>query len=183
MRDDEERLAILEQVERGQMSVEEALRRLEAGETAEPGSSHAADASRPVPEWWLVPFGIGLALTAAGGWMASLGGWWWLGAAPGLALGLPLMTLGAMSRNTPWLQLRLGWRDRGRRGRIRLVVPIPIRLIGWFLRFGRRWMPRLEETAIDELILALEESVRAAAPVVVEVDDDEGGEHVRVTLG
>jgi len=41
----------------------------------------------------------------------------------------------------------------------------------------------LDETAIDDLILALEASLSADQPIYIEVDEGESGEKVKIILG
>lgn len=184
MTDDEARMEILGQVERGQISVEEALCLLERRGEGPTGEVKSASVRhRRETWWWLVPFGAGLGVTAAGGWMLSHGGWWWLGGLPTLLVGIPLLVVGAASRDSPWVQIQV--RSRRRRGRrqFSLNLPIPIRPIAWVLGWAGRWVPGLEDTVLDELIVALDENVGGETPLVVEVNDEEDGEQVRVIMG
>ena len=61
--------------------------------------------------------------------------------------------------------------------------PIPVTPAAWLLRtFGHR-LPVLNETGVDELIMALGETTSPDNPLYVEVDDDEQGEKVQVYIG
>src|SRR3990172_6782310 len=98
-------MEILNQLEKGDIGVDEAVRRL-GGQTEAMGSPEGARARRLLHWWWLAPFFFGRGRTALGGWMATLGGAWWWGAAPALVIGIPLMTLAAASRGSPMVYIR-----------------------------------------------------------------------------
>lgn len=135
-----EPMEILDQLERGHIGVEEAVHRLggEAGGAGGPGGSVAGGWFN---WWWLAPFFVGLGLTALGGWLAVQGAWWWLGAAPALAIGIPLMTLAAISRASPWVQIRfLDTRRSGSR-RFSISLPIPVRIAAGAVRLAGPWIP------------------------------------------
>ncbi len=178
MVEDGGRLRILDALEQGQLSVEEALRKLEGKEREGPAPE---DDRRSQAWWWVIPLAAGVVLTGIGAWMVVLGGWWWLGAVPALALGLALMTAGALGRSGPWLDV--GWGDPGRSGAVRFRLALPLRLVAPVLRFGSRWTRWLDRTAVDELVVALEQGVGEAGPLTVEVEHGETGESIRVRLG
>lgn len=174
--------SILDELEEGRIGVDEALRRLEGQDSAQ------TDKAPPVAAgggrgWWLIPFWIGFGLTALGGWLAALGGGWWFGAVPLLLVGIPLMTLGAISRTSPWVHVRIRAAEDARTRRIAISLPIPVRLVAWIARaFGHR-IPGLDDTALDELMMALDGDVSAESPLTIEINDDEDGERIQVYLG
>jgi hypothetical protein len=103
-----------------------------------------------------------------------------------LACTIPLMLLGTLvavlawwSRTARWLHLSV----RGKKERVRLSFPLPLRLTAWVLRFVSPWVPQLRDTAVDEVILALAEVDPSEGPLSVEVNDEEEGEEVRVYIG
>jgi hypothetical protein len=51
------------------------------------------------------------------------------------------------------------------------------------LRIARPFVPQLEKTAVDELLLAMQEELRKGHPFVVDVDEGEDGEQVQVYFG
>ena len=166
-------------MEEGIIDVEEAVRRLtgEEEETAQP------KAPRRWRAWWLIPFSIGLVLTAAGAGVATLGGWWWLCAGSLLLLGIPLLTLAAATSRSPWVHMRVDTGQESWPRRIAISLPLPIHFTAWILwAFGPR-MKGLDQTAIDELLLALDEGVVSEGPIFVEVDESTTGEKVQVYLG
>lgn len=66
--------------------------------------------------------------------------------------------------------------------RIALSFPIPLGLTAWFLRTFGKWIPNLEQSGIDEIILALEDDNSPDGPVYIEVNGGEG-ERVRIYIG
>ena len=175
---------ILNQLEDGVIDVDEAIRRLTGEEEA---TSRVKVESPHVPRrwraWWLIPFSIGLGLTAAGAGVATLGGWWWLGAGPMLFIGISLLTLAAATSRSPWVHVRVDTGNESWPRRIAISLPLPIRFTAWVLRiFGPR-VKGLDQTALDELLLALNEGVFSEGPIFVEVDEDSSGEKVQVYLG
>jgi hypothetical protein len=63
---------------------------------------------------------------------------------------------------------------------VRISMPLPLKLAAWVLGFVRRFVPKLKETAVDEVIMSLSESDQ---PFYVDVTDAEDGEHVQVYIG
>jgi hypothetical protein len=174
-------MEILDQLEKGDIGVDEAVRRLGGdGEAAARGAGRSAGW---MEWWWLLPFGVGLGLTALGGWLASVGGAWWLVAVPALLVGIPLMTLAAASRGSPWVYLRYLDRRRGRGTRLFLGLPIPVGLAAGILRIAGPWIRGLDATAVDEFLQALDGSLSRDRPLVVEVSESDEGERLVVSFG
>jgi hypothetical protein len=184
---------VLNRLESGEINVDEAIRRIEQSE-----EHQISQESSPVPNsisqdddlpstwksWWYVLFGFGLASVAAGGWLGTVGGWWWLCAAPSLFFGLLITTLAIASFNSPWLHVRIDTGHDSWPRRIAFGLPIPFRFASWFLRVWGPKMEGLDHTAIDELILALEGNLSADNPIFIDVhEEDDSGERIRVYLG
>ena len=93
-------------------------------------------------------------------------------------LGLMIVFLAVWSRNARWLHIRI----RGEQ-RITLSFPLPLRLTGWIMRLVRPYVPQLEETGLDEIILSLDEGLGNEGGFYVDVQDDEDGEQVQVYIG
>ena len=191
----EERLGILELIEAGKISASEGVRRLEAMEEGA-GESKRSEQSRPpsapIPRPALVRkvqqivFWIGVAALACGGLLVSAvhtweiaSGWQVLGWAL-LILGVLVTLLGSWLRYARWLFLRVRERDGVK---LSLAFPLPLSLAAWGLRIARPFAPQLRETGVDELVLAMQQEISDGSPLVVEVNDEEDGEHVRVYLG
>jgi hypothetical protein len=188
----DEQLRILELIEAGVIGVEEGVRRLEqlsgAADPPEPAPAPAPSVSRPA--WvrfvWQAVFWTGFALLAAGGLLVS-GVYAW-GIADGwLVWGWLLFTLGLLGVLLGWWLQRAHWlfvRVRQPDGpNVFVALPLPLGPLAWLLRVVRPFVPRLQETAIDEVILAMREEARSGRPVMVQVNEGEGREQVQVYLG
>lgn len=185
----EKEMDVLEKLEQGQIDVQEALHRLEQGKGADTFGSSVPAEDIPGParkwrDWWLVFLASGLGILAFGGWLGTVGGWWWLCGGPTLILGVILFILALASRNAPWLHLRVDTGQQTWPRRIALSFPIPVKLASWGLRMWGPRIPKLDETAIDDLILAMEGNLSSDTPIYIEVQEDETtGERVQIFLG
>jgi exonuclease VII small subunit len=190
----EKKVDILDQLEQGHIDVEEAIHRLEGalpssvgGEATGESSfapSDGTSAPRKWRDWWLVILASSLAVIALTGWLGTLGGWWWLCAGPGLILGFVLLVVALASKNAPWLHLRVDTGQQTWPRHIALSFPLPIRLASWGLKTWGSRIPNLSDTAVDELILALEGNLSSDSPIYIEVQEDETtGERVQIFLG
>ena len=89
----------------------------------------------------------------------------------------------ALPISASWLHIRIRQKPGERPQTIALSFPLPIRITAWFLRnFGSR-IPKLKETGLDELILALGKNATPQAPFYIEVNEGEDGEQVQVYIG
>jgi hypothetical protein len=188
----DEQLRILELIEAGVISVEEGVRRLEAvagaADPPEPAPAPARSVDRPAwVRWvWQAVFWTGVALLAAGGLLVS-GVYAWDIAAGWLIWGWLLLTLGLLGVLLGWWLQQAHWlfvRVRQPDGpNVFVALPLPLGPLAWLLRIVRPFIPQLEGTAIDEVILAMREEVRSGRPVMVQVNEGEGREQVQVYLG
>jgi hypothetical protein len=185
-----ERMHVLEMVEAGEISAAEGARRLEA--LAEPGEPTHSPKAAPIalPAWvnrlCQAVFWSGVTLTAGGallfalfyagkaGVASAICGW------PLFVVGLLGLLLGLWLPNVTWFALRV--REEGSR-RISLALPLPLGPIAWIVRLVRPFVPQLRHMAVDEVILAMREEVRAGRPFVVDVDEGKNGERVHVYIG
>jgi MFS family permease len=185
-------MRILELIEAGEISAEEGARRLEAltesAEAPESSAAPAAPVSRPtMVEWlWQIVFWTGVALMAVGGvlvasvyterlvtgWLA----WGWIF----FLLGVVVLLVGWWLQRAPWLSVRIRPSDGPK---INIALPLPLTLIAWGLRIARPFVPQLDETGADEVLLALRDEMKKGQPFLVEVDEGEGGEQVQVYIG
>jgi len=138
--------------------------------------------------WWMIPFWVGVVITVAGaglvywGYTATRFGWgFWL-AWPPFLFGLLVMIVGWQSQKARWLHVRIRQKPGEKPGMIVISLPLPLRLSAWFLRVFGRYIPEVKGKGIDEILLALEQSVSADAPFYVNVEGDDG-EHVEVFIG
>lgn len=179
---------ILQQLEQGQIDVEQAERLLT--DVDEPQQAHETPQAFEMPArwrtWWLIPFSIGLGLAVCGVGVATLGGWWWLCAVPLLTAGVLLVTISAATNRSPWVHVRVYNERGGGPRKVAISLPIPVRFTAWVLRHFGPYIKPLERTGLDELLLALDmlkEGVSREGPLFIEVDDDEDGERIEVYLG
>ena len=154
-----------------------------------PGSPPVSPGQARWQNWWRIPMWLGIALATLGSLLMywaytarfSFSGWFWLALLFVFAPGVTLMALAASSRKSKWLHLRI--KNRQGRENVALSFPVPIQPVAWGLRTFGRWLPALEKTGVDELIMALGETTSPDNPLYVEVDDDEEGEKVQVYIG
>lgn len=181
---------ILRQLETGEIDVEEAVRRLEEDESPpppigqDPSDRSGFEPPRHWQHWWLIPLMAGLVMLVGGYWLGTLGGGWWICAAPTLLIGLIVVTLAAISTSAPWVHVRVRGHEAGTGSNVRVSLPLPLGLTGFVLRrFGHLASDKLDKTMVDEILVALEGNLKGGDPIFIEVDDDESGEKVEVYLG
>ena len=139
--------------------------------------------------WWSVPLWIGLGVVVLSSlWMQStwnentLGIWFFCSWVP-MLLGILLMVLAWNSRTSPWLHVRIRQPVGEKPERIAFSIPLPLRLSAWGLRNFGHYIPNFDASGIDEVIMALNDTKIDQAPLIVDVQDDEDGEHVQVFIG
>jgi hypothetical protein len=202
---DIERMRILERIERGEINAAEGMRLLDQltdsmgplpNEPVSDMPGGAAGSGAPLEEdiaqwkrWWMVPFAVGVgimtvaALLMLSAIQASGYGFWfyclWL---PFLA-GVAVMVLAWASRTARWLHLRVHTGQDEWPRNIAISFPIPIRFTAWLLRMISPYVPRLRDTALDELVLALNDTTSSQTPFYVDVAEGKGGERVQIYLG
>lgn len=142
------------------------------------------------PDWvgfrhlWLIPLAGGGVLSAVGLGTAAIvhvispGSFFLVCGLMPFLLGLATIVLAFWSRTARWLHVRI----RGEQ-RISLGFPLPLRLTAWILRLVRPYVPQLEETGLDEVILSLDEGLGGEGGFYVDVQDDDDGERVQVYIG
>lgn len=188
-----ELLDIINKVKNGELSVEAAARRLEALEpAAAPAASDTPPAETgeiPMPDlgWWryawLIPFGVGIVITALSAWLLSWGYinerlfWFYCSWVP-LLLGILTLMLGVWSQQARWAHVRVRSLDGTR---VSVSAPIPARFAGWVLRFLGPRIPALKEKHMDALPEILDALGKSREPVFVDVDDEDG-DQVRVYI-
>lgn len=139
--------------------------------------------------WWMIPMWVGVGITVAGAglmyWALQATGtsFWFACAWLPFLLGLGVLALARGSRSARWLHIRVHESKGGRVKNVAISFPLPVRLTRWFLKNFGHYIPRLKDTGIDEIILALENSTSADTPFYLEVDEGEGGEQVQIYLG
>jgi len=202
-----ERLKILEMIDQGVISAEEGYRLLDAldgeqdqglGISESPPTESSQDGPLPtldnddIDKWkrfWFIPLWIGAGITtlSAGlmywAWRASGFGVWFACTWLPLTLGIIVLALAWGSQNSPWLHVRVHQKSGQTPDKIAISFPIPIRFSAWVLRTFGHWIPSLDGTGLDEIILALGDSAQQDTPFFVDVKDGEDGERVQVFIG
>ena len=51
------------------------------------------------------------------------------------------------------------------------------------MRIAQPFIPQLEDTGVDDLIIALRDSASSGEPLFIDVQDDEEGERVQIYFG
>ena len=143
----------------------------------------------PIPNtqhWWQVPFWIGLTVLIAGAFIvagAISGGAWCLV----MVCGLPLLVIGIIgiimawfAHNGPWVHIRVK-KDRPGEHNVNISVPLDLGVVA--VRVAEPFVPQMRNTGVDDVIVSLKNNVKGDQPVIIDVHDDEDGEHVQVIVG
>lgn len=202
----EEKKKILQMVEDGKITAEEAMTLIKALEQipaedevkvieTEAGSRSAYDASEfdevkaRARKYASIPLGIGVGITVlASYWMFALTqnanyGFWFFCAWFPLLLGILLTALSAGGMNSRWLYVDINQKQGEWPQRITFGFPIPFGLVSWGVRnFGHR-AKDAGQAQIDAIAAALDASNSLNEPLIVNVDEGEGGERVQIYIG
>lgn len=191
----EERLEILKMVEAGQVDAAEAAVLLAALDEQQPAA--APEAPLPTPSqaetsesrwarFWIYPMLTGGGVLIGGSLVMALiyatdaaQGWLVCGWLP-MILGLLIVLLALWTRRATWMHLRI---SEGGKRKIAFSFPLPLTLAAWVMRLAQPFVPQLQETGVDDLIIALRESTSQGEPFFVDVQDDEDGERVELYIG
>lgn len=204
----EERKKILQMVQDGRISAEQAaslMRALEADaaeaeiEVVEMGAASSEERSE-APEFEevkararrfaMVPLWIGVFITVLSAWgiysiqqNTGINFWFFCLLIP-LSLGVLLIALGATGQSSKWLYVNVDRRNAQDWPRnITLGFPLPLGLAAWFLRnFGHN-LRGMKNTNVDEIIQILDATGKSGAPLIINANDNEDGEHVQVYIG
>lgn len=204
----EERRKILQMVQDGRISAEQAASLMhaldedaaEAGvEVVEMGTA-SSEAGSAAPEFEevkarahnfaIIPLWVGVFLTVFSAWgvysiqqNAGMNFWFFCLFVP-LLLGILLIALGASGQSSKWLYVNVDRRNTQDWPRnITLGFPLPLGLASWFLRnFGHN-IHGMRNTSVDEIIEILDATGKSGAPLIINASDNEDGEHVQVYIG
>src|SRR5688572_19667956 len=206
----EERKKILQMVQDGKISAEQAaslMRALE--EDADPAeaelealgtgaSSSAAGTDAPEFEevrararrFAMIPLWIGVITSVLSAWAiygvqqsAGINFWFFCLLIP-LLLGVLLIALSAGGQSSKWLYVNVDRRNATDWPRnITLGFPLPLGLTAWFLRTFGHSIRGMKNTNVDEIIQILDATGKSGAPLIINANDNEDGEHVQVYIG
>ena len=208
----EERRKILQMVEEGKITAEQAASLMRAMEEDQeqpavaaevfqaeptPGST-GSDTSAPEFEeikararrLAMIPLWIGVIFTVFSAWgiyeiQRGLGtNYWWICLLFPLFLGILLIAIGAGGPGSRWLYVYVDRRYAEDWPKtITLGFPLPLGLTSWFLRNFGHTIHGLGNTDVDDIIQILDATGKSDGPLIVNVNDDEDGEHVQVYIG
>lgn len=139
--------------------------------------------------WWLIPLWVGIGITIIGGllmfwaYQASGLGFWFGCAWLPFLLGVAVMAFAVSSRTARWLHLRIRQQPGERPQTIAFSFPLPLRFAAWFVRNFGRYIPQLNKSGLDEMILALGRTTSPEMPFYIEVDEGDNGEKVQIYIG
>ena len=206
----EERRKILQMVEEGKISAEEAaslMRALDEDSAegqidayhAETGSGfERSGASAPefdkvkarARRFAMIPLWAGVAVAVFSAWgifaiqqNAGLNFWFFCLMFP-LMLGVLLIAIGSAGQGSKWLYVNVDRRyaDDWPKN-ITLGFPIPLGLTAWFMRnFGHN-ISGMNKTQVDGIVEVLNATGRSDDPFIVNVDDNDDGDRVQVYIG
>jgi hypothetical protein len=204
----EERKKILQMVQDGRISAEQAaslMRALDADsaeaevEVVETGAGFGYERN-DAPEFEevksrarrfaMIPLWIGIFIAVLSAWgifsiqqSAGVNFWFFCLLVP-LLLGVLLIALGAGGENSKWLYVNVDRRNaRDWPRNITLGFPLPLGLTAWFLRNFGQYIHGMEKTNVDEIIQILDATGKSGTPLIINANDNEDGEHVQVYIG
>jgi hypothetical protein len=204
-----ERAQILKMVEEGKITPEQAVALMNAlndpveedvPPSDEPASQPEPEQAHPEPDpefdrkigrfrqLWVIPLGVGVIATVLGAyWMYSAMlksgfGFWFLCSWVPFALGVVVVALSAVTKNTRWIYVNVKQKPGERPQRIVIAFPIPISLLRWGIKnFGHN-IPVEHREQADIAMKAIFEEDAFKEPLFVDVHDEDG-EHVQVYIG
>jgi len=180
-----EHMRILERIEMGEIDVAEAVRLFESPD----GSAGQVTCDDTRNGWGHVVqqavFWIGVALLVGGatlvasvyiGWLTH--GW--------QVAGWVLFVLGVLGLASAWWLLRAAWLSvcvQSHDGdNVAVDLPLPLGAAELGVRLCAPFVPELRHYGLCEMITAAREELRQGDPLLIEVDDAEGGDYVRVSI-
>ena len=206
----EERRKILQMVQDGKISAEQASRLMRAlgadpdaaqeeippiSVESSPGFESSDDSDfeqvkSRARRFAMIPLWIGVFIAVLSAWgiysvqqNAGMNFWFFCLLIPFL-LGVLLITLGAGAESSKWLYVNVDRRNAQDWPRnITLGFPLPLGLTAWFLRNFGQHIHGMKNTNVDEIIQILDATGKSGAPLIINANDNEDGEHVQVYIG
>lgn len=203
----EEQRRILKMVEDGKISADEAMTLIRALEQDSPEAEmeivEAAPAPRSEPSdapefeevkqrarrFAMIPLWIGVGFTVIFAglmyWaMQSSGfGFWFYCLTFPFLLGVLLIALSAGGMNARWLFVDVRQKPGERPGRITLGFPMPLGLVGWFMKHFGHHIQGVSPEQADGIAEMIKTTASSKSPLIVNAQDDEDGERVMVYIG
>ena len=206
----EERKKILQMVQDGKISAEQAASLMRALDVeADPSEADVEviemgagtggerddslefeEVKRRARRFAMIPLWVGVFMTVFSAWgmfaiqqNSGLNFWFFFLLFPFL-LGVLLIALGAGAQNSKWLYVNVDRRNAHEwPQKITLGFPLPLGLTAWALRnFGHN-VRGMKHTNVDEIIQILDATGKSGAPLIINANDNGDGEHVQVYIG
>ena len=205
----DEKKQILKMVEDGKITAEEAMELIRAVEQdlaaeeadvyeTEPDTGSAYEPPEDMDEtierikrYGNIPLWIGVILVVLGGlWMfaamqaSGFGFWFYCSWFPFL-LGVLAVAAAAGSKRSRWIFVNVKQAPGQTPQRIVFGFPLPLRFAAWGMRTFGNWIPDMDVDAatVADLIDALADTPTDEPATIIDVHDDEDGEHVQVFIG
>ncbi len=210
MSSSQEQMQILKMVEDGKINAQEALKLIRAlksptvegeiipavapsfGSRPGPGEpdphdfEEIADNARHL---WEIFMWIGVSVVVLSAYwlytlvVASNYGFWFYCALVPFLLSVLLLALFTSGRTSRWLYVNVEQPHDEWPRNITLGLPLPLGLASWFLRNFGDSIEGLNQTAADEILEFLSNGFSSKDPLIVNVNEDYGGERVQVYIG
>lgn len=207
----EERRKILQMVQEGKISAEQAASLMHALEQDSPDveievveteGGAASEKASDAPEFErvkararrfaMIPLWIGVFITVFSAWgmysiqqNAGMNFWFFFLLLP-LFLGVLLIALGAGSRSARWIYIDVDRRN-ARAGdgpqHITLAFPLPLGLVSWFFRTFGYGIKGMSKGKVDGIVQMLEVTQNSGEPLIINVDESGNGERVQLYIG
>ena len=136
-----------------------------------------------IPLW----IGVGGTVLSAGlmYWaMQSSGfGFWFYCLTFPFLLGVLLVAISAGGMNARWLFVDVRQKPGERPGRITLGFPMPLGLVGWFMKHFGHHIQGVSPEQADGIAGMIKTTASSKSPLIVNAQDDEDGERVMVYIG
>ncbi len=207
----EERKKILQMVEQGKITAEQAAQLMRAldADSAEAGADvletesaagfEGGDTSSGLEfervkararSFAMIPLWIGVLIAVLSSWgiysiqqNAGMNFWFYCLLLP-LFLGIALIVIGAGGQSSRWLYVNVDRRTaQDGPKNITLGFPLPLGLTSWFLRTFGRNVQGMKNTNVDDIIQILDATGKSGGPFIVNVNDNKDGERVQVYIG
>jgi hypothetical protein len=206
----EERKKILQMVEEGKITAEqaatlmraleddsaEAVEKIKVLDTGASFGDRSSDSSTfeevksRARRFAMIPLWIGVFIAVVSAWAiysvqqaAGVNFWFFCLLVP-LLFGVLLIALGAAGQSSKWLYLNVDRRNAHDWPRnITFGFPLPFGLTAWFLRNFGHHIGGMKNTNVDEIIQILDATGKSDAPLIINANDNDDGEHVQVYIG
>jgi hypothetical protein len=153
-------------------------------------ASHFEEVKSRARRFAMIPLWVGVLISVLSAWAilavqqaAGITFWFFCLSVP-LFFGVLLIVLGAGGQSSKWIYVNVDRRyaqDWPRN--ITFGLPLPLGLTAWFLRNFGHTIRGMQNTNVDEIIQILDATGKSEAPLIINANDSEDGEHVQVYIG